>query len=154
MASETVTGSIEGIADSTGLLPLASGVIETTCDWRLDGTVPGGDALCGCGFFGGVGRGAVATGGDTTAGGSKCGGRVPAGGAVVETGETAATEARVCGVTSGVDGGGCVSGDCAPEGGVWSLGVALVASPGAGGCSAFPPKLFGFFSVGSTTGTT
>jgi hypothetical protein len=46
---------MDGIAVSGGLLPLASGVIDANCDFRLDGTLPGTEAWCGCRFLGGVG---------------------------------------------------------------------------------------------------
>src|SRR5580700_2827051 len=83
-ASERCTGSIADIAASAGLFPLASGVVEAICDFRLDGipvplaadTACGGGTLptaevtsCGCGVAarttGGV-AGACAAAGSTT----------------------------------------------------------------------------------------
>ena len=62
------TGSIEGSAASTGLLPLASGVIEAMADFKLEGipagVVVGVDTECGSGLIGGAGCvGTGATGG-------------------------------------------------------------------------------------------
>ena len=42
-ASGTWTGSIDCMAASGGLLPLASGAIEAICDFRLEGTFDGPD---------------------------------------------------------------------------------------------------------------
>ena len=96
MASSILTGSIEGIADSTGRFPLASGVVEAICDFRLEGTLPGveteapediGDAD-----------------GNTVAGGSECGGCAAAGAGPddgVEIGKFELGEAELGGVEIG-----------------------------------------------------
>jgi hypothetical protein len=52
-----LTGSIDDMAASAGLFPLASGVLEAICDFRLEGmpalvaaeTMGGGAGLCTCG---------------------------------------------------------------------------------------------------------
>ena len=47
---------MEGMAVSGALLPLESGVIEASCDFRLEGTFAGGNASCGGRDLGGAGR--------------------------------------------------------------------------------------------------
>src|SRR5579864_2911190 len=97
---------MDGRAVSGGLLPLASGVMEANCDFRLEGTLPGTVAWRGGLFLGGAG--CAGTGvtldvrdGGTAAGESACG-NAEAGAVTVELeGADAATTGGatvVCGV--------------------------------------------------------
>src|ERR1035438_4996974 len=147
------------MAASGGLFPLASGVIEAICDFRLEGTLPAGDGLRGGGFFGAGCKGTKGPDdaeGCGIAGGSEWGAGV--GGATTAGAGNGAEpgDARVpppAGPLTGWTVSGVDAGTCVAEGVVWSLGVAFAGSACTAG-SAFAPMLFGFLIVGSTTGTT
>src|SRR5215469_5889398 len=110
VSSGTSTGSIEGIAASAGLLPLASGTITAIWDCRLEGT------LVVTGTYGAVGRlggGSVDEAGldagtVTTAGGSVCTGAVVTTAVPVEPGADATGAGLVEGTAAG--GAGCTGG--------------------------------------------
>src|SRR5262249_59254745 len=82
-ASGTATGSMDCMAASGALLPLASGTIDAICDFKLDGTLAG----AGCvpwADIGATGAGALAIGplvarllGTAVGCGSGCPGSVP-----------------------------------------------------------------------------
>lgn len=63
---------MEGSAVSGALFPLASGVIEAICDWRLEGMCGFvfAEAGLGCGFLAGCGCAATGLEGNAAVGGS------------------------------------------------------------------------------------
>src|SRR5579859_6660636 len=142
-ASGTLTGSIDGNAAAGGLLPLASGVIEASCVFKLGGTLPGRVTVYACAGLGGAGEDADGDAdGFGDANGSGCG---------VEVGGTTAGEADGAATASvAADGlGGWLSGMGGAGG--WSVAGALAC--GLNG-SAAAASVLGFLAVGSTTGTT
>ena len=105
-------------------MPLESGVVDASCDFRLEGTFADGNARCGGRYVGGAGRDGAEGTGDEVSGATGIGEIVGPDGIEVAAVVPAAGGA----VSEGEEESGCAAGVTG-----WSVGVPPAPSAGTAG---------------------